>query len=172
VARGAGRQSGGLVGPATRGEALVFEQILDNIQKAAESAVTLQQEMIRQWAGGVPHLDGMAALSLRPPQEQAPPPVAEEARALQGQWAEAVTEQLRKHRKALDAQYEAGIRTIEDAFKVGQTKDPAEFCRLTEALFRQAFDSLRAVTESQVKELAAASRKFIEVLGKTAAGKA
>ena len=49
----------------------------------------------------------------------------EQLSAAQKKWAETVTEMLNKHRETLDAQYKAGIRTIEEAFKVGEAKDPA-----------------------------------------------
>jgi len=85
-------------------------------------------------------------------------------------WAETVTDMLNKHRESLDAQYKAGIRTIEEAFKVSEAKDPAQFRRLTEELWRQSFDCLKTVVESQMRDVQAAMQKTYEVASKTAAG--
>ena len=67
----------------------------------------------------------------------------------QKKWGETVTDMLNKHRESLDAQYKAGIRTIEEAFKVGEAKDPQQFRRLTEELWKHGLESLRTVAEAQ-----------------------
>ncbi len=80
--------------------------------------------------------------------------------------AEAVTDMLTKHRETLDAQYRAGIRTIEDAFRVVEAKDPEQFRKLAEELWRQSFESLKTVTETQLRDFQAVAEKGIEVLSK------
>ena len=94
----------------------------------------------------------------------------EQLSAAQKKWADTVTEMLNKHRETLDAQYKAGIRTIEDAFKVGEAKDPQQFRRLTEELWKQSFECLNTVVESQMRDVQAAMQKCYEVASKSAAG--
>src|SRR3954469_15074563 len=86
----------------------------------------------------------------------------EQLSAAQQKWVDTVTEMLTKHRETLDAQYEAGIRTIEDAFKVGEAKDPQQFRRLTEELWKQGFECLNSVVESQVRDVQATMQKFYD----------
>ena len=85
----------------------------------------------------------------------------EQLSAAQKKWGETVTEMLNKHRETLDAQYKAGIRTIEDAFKVGEAKDPQQFRRLTEELWKQSFECLKTVAESQMRDVQAAMQKVL-----------
>ena len=82
--------------------------------------------------------------------------------------SETITDLLNKHREALDSQYRAGIRTIEEAFRVGEAKDPGQFRKLTEELWRQSFDSLKTAAESQVREFQAAMEKWVEGASKGA----
>ena len=94
----------------------------------------------------------------------------EQFSAAQKKWAETVTEMLNKHREILDAQYKAGIKTIEDAFKVGEAKDPQQFRRLTEELWKQSFECLKTVAESQMRDVQSAMQKWYETASKTASG--
>ena len=68
---------------------------------------------------------------------------------------------LNKHRETLDAQYRAGIRTIEDAFRVGEAKDPEQFRKLTEELWRHSFECLKTVAEAQMRDFQAAMQKWL-----------
>jgi hypothetical protein len=140
----------------------VFDQILDNFRKATESTIKLQQEMTQQWfqqwasIPGLPNPGNMFGTTA------AAAPVANAPK----QASEAVTELLNKHLKTLDAQYRAGIRTIEDAFRVLEAKDLAQFRKLTEELWRQSFNSLKTVIESQLRDFQSATEKGIEAVSK------
>ena len=79
---------------------------------------------------------------------------------------ETLTDLLTKHRETLDTQYRAGIRIIEDAFRVTEAKDPEQFRKLTEELWRQSFDSMKTVIETQIRDLQAMSQKGIEAMTK------
>ncbi len=156
----------------------MFDMILDNYRKAAESTMKLQQDMLRNWAMQWPPMYGaqMFGLPLTGSASGSSMPGAallEQLSAAQKKWADAVTEMLTKHRETLDAQYKAGIRTIEDAFKLGEAKDPQQFRRLTEELWKQSFECLNTVVESQMRDVQAVMQKFYEVASKGAtAGKA
>src|SRR5512135_1433784 len=137
----------------------MFDQILDNYRKAAESTIQFQQEMLRNWAQQWPQVSGV------------PKPGAaatEQAQAAGKKWSETITDMLNKHRETLDSQYRAGIRTIEDAFRVGEAKDPAQFRKLTEELWRQSLDCLKTAAESQMREFQATMEKLVEGASKGA----
>ena len=145
----------------------MFDQILDTYRRAAESTMQLQQMMLQNWTSQLPSafLHGIPGM---------PNPAGawlEQVHAAQKKWADSVTEMLNRHRESLDTQYRAGIRTIQDAFRVGEAKDPEQFRRLTEELWRQSFDCLKTVVESQMKDVQAATTKWVEAATKSASGK-
>src|SRR5512147_1657459 len=131
----------------------MFEQILDTYRKAAESTLKLQQEMLRSWTQQEPQTFALPTSGTVG---------AEEVHTAQKKWAETITDMLNKHRETLDAQYRAGIRTIEDAFRVAEAKDPEQFRKLTEELLRQTFDSMKTVIESQMLDLQTVTQKGLE----------
>jgi hypothetical protein len=151
----------------------MYDQMLDNFRKAAESTLQLQQELFRSWAqqwnqqapGTLAGLNAATAAAGAGANAGAG---VDAARAAQKRLGETVTDLLTKHRETLDAQYRAGIRTIEDAFKVGDARDPEQFRRLTEALWRQSFDCLKNVAESQARDTQAALEKMFDVVAKAA----
>jgi hypothetical protein len=153
----------------------MFDQILENFRKATESAMKLQQDTFRSLTELVAQVPGAPAVPTPPPpapETSATPPLpglawAEQLQMFHKQWAQAVTELLKKNSEILDAQYKAGVKTIEEAFKVGRAKDPAEYKRLTEELWRHSFESLKKLAEDQVRECQAASAKWYEAASKS-----
>lgn len=151
----------------------MFDVILENYRKATESTMKLQQDMLRSWTGqmfgvpsfGFPLMGGPLSGSSLPGGA-----FIEQLSAAQKKWGETVTEMLNKHRESLDAQYKAGIKTIEDAFKVGEAKDPQQFRRLTEELWKQSFECLKTVAESQMHDVQTAMQKWVETASQTASG--
>ena len=139
----------------------MFDQVLDNLRKATDSTIQIQQEMFRQWfqlwaeVPGIPTPGTVLASN-----------VNDQVQAFQRKWSQTVTEMLDKHRETLDSQYRAGIRTIEDAFRVGEAKDPAQFRKLTEELWRSSFDCLKTAMEAQLREFQAAAEKALEAVSK------
>jgi hypothetical protein len=144
----------------------MLDMIQENFRKAAESTMRLQQEMIRNWSTQWLQMFGSQVFGGQMPGSG----LAEQVTSAQRKWAETVTEMLNKHRETLDAQYKAGIRTIEDAFRVAEAKDPQQFRRLTEELWRQSFECLRTVVESQMRDVQSAMQKFYEVASKSTPG--
>jgi len=160
----------------------MFDMILENYRKATESTMKLQQDVLRTWTMqlpqmfgaqtfGVPFMGGPASTG-GPASGSVMPGAAwlGQLSDVQKKWGETVTDMLNKHRESLDAQYKAGIRTIEEAFKVGEAKDPEQFRRLTEELWKHSLECLKTVAEAQTRDVQAAMQKFYEVASKSASG--
>jgi len=140
----------------------MFEQILEGYRRAAESTLQVQQMMLRSLTTQWPQVPGIGAFA--PAAE-----LTDQVQSAQKKWADTVSDMLNKHRDTLDAQYRAGIRTIEAAFKAGEAKDPAQFRRLTEELWKQCFECLKTASEAQMRDVQAAMQKCYEVAAQTAA---
>jgi hypothetical protein len=93
----------------------------------------------------------------------------EQVYSIQKKLGETITEMLNKHREALDAQYRAGIVAIEDAFQVAEAKDPQQFRKLTEELWRHSYECLKKMAESQMRDLQAVTQKWFELATEGAA---
>jgi hypothetical protein len=137
----------------------MFDQVMDTFRKATESTLQMQQQMLQQWSQQWSQFPVAAE-----PSEGTP--VSEQVQSFQKQASTAVTDLLKKHRETLDAQYAAGIRTIEEAFRAGEAKDPAQFLRLTEEFWKHSFDCLKAMAEDQVKGLQSATQNWLETVTK------
>ena len=157
----------------------MFDMILENYRKATESTMKLQQDVLRTWTMQLPQMFGPQTFGLPfmggPASGSAGSSMPGAAwlgqlSDAQKKWGETVTNMLNKHRESLDAQYKAGIRTIEEAFKVGEAKDPQQFRRLTEELWKHSFECLKTVAEAQTRDVQAAMQKFYEVASKSASG--
>ncbi|MBV8676645.1 MAG: hypothetical protein JO355_05680 [Planctomycetaceae bacterium] len=135
----------------------MLDQILHQLRKTTESTIQLQHELSRQW---IRHWSPLAGATT-PEAPAAPGPTAP-GLAPQGQWADALSDLLNRHREDLESVYRAGIDAIEDAFRAAETKDPTQLLTLTEELWWQAFATLRTAAESQVRDLQAAADKVLE----------
>jgi hypothetical protein len=139
----------------------MFDQVVENFRKATEATMQFQQEMIRQWLETCTRVPGVPNLAA---------PFGKDAganvEAFQKQWAEGVTGLLTRQRESLDAQYQAGIRTIDEAFRTTDSKDPEQFRKLAEELWRHSFDCLKNVIEGQLRDYQAAAEKAFEAVSK------
>lgn len=134
----------------------VFEQAFDNLKKAAEANVEMQQEMFRKWTSGWPGF----------PQPQSA--WLERIQKFQKEWGKTVKEVLTRHREVLDEQYSLAMESLEEAFKVAQSSDPQEWAKRCEKLCRKSLDVMREVSETQAKELQDALSKWAELASKSA----
>jgi hypothetical protein len=135
----------------------MFDQLVDNFRKATEATMQFQQQMFRQWLEKCAHIPAAAPFGKD---------AVAEIQSFQKQWVEGVTGLLKRQRETLDAQYQAGIRIIEDAFHTADFKDPEQFRTLTEELWRQSFDCLKNAIESQLRDYQAAAEKAFEAVSK------
>jgi uncharacterized protein YwqG len=138
-----------------------FEQAMENFRKTAEVGLGMQQEMMRQWSTSWPGA-GMG-MSMATPQTA----WLEKMREFQKQWSQTVSDLMRKHREVLDNQYRSAIESLEEAFRVGQARDPEQFRQRTEELCRRSLECLRETSEAQMKEFQEATAKWMEMLGKS-----
>ena len=136
----------------------MLDQVFDNFRKASESSLQMQQELFKQWMSHWPAIPTSAS--------SAGGAMAEQAQSVQKRWLENATEMMNKHRESLDSQYKAGIRAIEDAFRVTEAKSPEDYRRMTEELWRKSFDTLKSSAETQIRDFQAAVEKWFEMLAK------
>ena len=136
----------------------MFDQVFDNFRKASETTLQAQQNLFHQW---------MSQWPMFPMDSTAPATkgvVSEQARSFQKQWTDTVTALMTRHCEALDAQYRAGIRTIEDALRTTEAKSPEEFRQLTEDLWRKSFEVLKQTIENQIRDFQLAVEKWSELM--------
>ena len=117
----------------------MFDQVFDNLRKATEASVQLQQDLFKRW------------ISLWPGVPASPAPAGEQVLQFQRKWGEIVGELVGKQRESLEAQFSAGLRNIEEAFRVAEAKDPEELRNKTVELWKKIFDSLRQASEAQLR---------------------
>ena len=134
-----------------------FEQVTDNFRKTAEAALEMQQEIYRQWTSS---WNGF-------PQPQTA--WVDQAREFQKDWATTITELARKYRESLDKQYRDGVKSFEEAFRVTQSKDPAQLNKRVEEFGRNALECMRDSFEAQITEFQDMSNRWLELM--TNAGK-
>lgn len=135
----------------------MFDQVFESLQKATESSVKLQQEMFHKWVEAFP-----AASSTFP----SPPDAVAEWRK---KWEDTATEMLKRQKELVDNNYEAGIKALEEIFEVVEAKSAEEYQRKVVELYQKSFDSLRQLSEAQLKEFKAATEKWSEVMTPTSA---
>ncbi len=132
----------------------MFEQVFENLRKATEASIQMQQDLFKKWASlwpGMPTVGG------------------EPLSKFQKKWAEAVGELAKKQRETLETQFSAGLRNIEEAFHLPQAKDPEELRARAIELWQKSFECLRQFTEAQVRDFQSAVVKWSELVGKGAA---
>jgi hypothetical protein len=139
----------------------MFDQILDNYRKATEATLQFQQMMLRSWGQQWPPTFGMP---ISPEVGSWP----EQFHKAQKKLGETITDMLNKHRETLDAQYRAGIRAIDDAFRVGEAKDPEQVRKLVEELWRHSYESLKSLAESQMLDIQTLMQKWFDLVSQGA----
>jgi hypothetical protein len=134
----------------------MFDQLFENLQKATESTIQFQQEVLKSWTGQWPGLT------------KTPAPWGEQFQKFQKNWGETVTGLFKKQQETLEAQFQAGLEHLEEAFQMAASKDPEEFRKKTVELWQKTFESLRQFSEAQVRDFQAAMAKWAEMATKKA----
>jgi hypothetical protein len=135
----------------------MFEKVFENLQKAAQASVQAQQEIFQKW------------VSLWPGVPSSPYAWGEKIQKVQKKWNQMVAEQVKKQRETLEAQFSAGLRNIEESFRLAEAKDPEEFRAKILELWSKSFDYLRQTSEAQLREFQAAMEKWTEIVTKNEA---
>ena len=136
----------------------MFEQVFDNFRKASETTLQAQQDLFHQWMSQWPMFPMETAKAGNKLSAN------EQARSFQRQWTDTATALMTKHCEALDAQYRAGIRTIEAALRTAEARSPEEFRHLTEELWRKSFEVLKQTIENQIRDFQIAIEKWSELM--------
>ncbi|MFO0907997.1 MAG: hypothetical protein U0794_06500 [Isosphaeraceae bacterium] len=137
----------------------MFEPMLDTIRKTTESNLRLQQQMMKPW------WNVASTAEAKVPSGDV---LIDQMRQFQKQLAVTMTEMFQRHRETVDAQYGLGIQVLEEAFRVSETRDPAEFLRRAEELCKHGFDCVKAVADDQAKGFQAATESWLGVINKGA----
>ena len=133
----------------------VFEELFQNIRKATEANLKMQQEVFSQWTSMFP---GM------------PTPQTAWLNQMQGfrkQWIDTISSLARKHRDVLEAQYQAALESLDAALNMSDASTPEELRRRSEQLCRKTLDCMKESTELQIRELQEAVTKWTELFAKS-----
>jgi hypothetical protein len=132
----------------------MFELVFENLKKATEISLQMQQEAFRKCVGlwpGAPIAAGT---------------FAGQAQAFQKKWAEFYEEVLKKQREALAAQFQAGLKQIEEGFRLAESRDPADVRAKTMELWQKVFETIHQSFEAQTRGFQAHAARWIELMVK------
>ena len=87
----------------------------------------------------------------------------------QKKWTEFVGEIVKKQRETLEAQFSAGLKNIEEAFKLADVKNPEELRTKTIELWQKVFETLHQSFEAQVRDMQTIAGRWTELASKGAA---
>ncbi|MFO0903370.1 MAG: hypothetical protein U0939_10240 [Pirellulales bacterium] len=165
----------------------MYEQVLENLKKATQQSVEMQQEMMRKWAAmlpPMPSMPGMAGMAGAPTSGSATSSSATSAaaagaaagaaateaweglRRMQQRWEESVTEVFKRQREMVDAHYAAGLKSLEELFRLSDAKSPQEYQEKVLELYRHSFESFRTLSEAQLKEFKAIADQVLALAAK------
>jgi hypothetical protein len=129
----------------------MFNQVYENLRRATEATVQMQQEMFKTWVNLWP---GLPAAS---------PAWSDEVQQFQRKWGQTLGELLKRQREVTGAHFKAGLQNIERAFQVGEAKTPEELRAKSLELWQKCFDDLRMVYEAQLRGFEMAVEKWTDL---------
>ena len=135
----------------------MVDQVLDSMRKTSEATLQTQQELFKKWAG------------LWPGFSTHQPDSAGQVLQFQERWAKAVGELVTMQCQLLEAQFSAGLKNIEAAFRMAEATDFDELRGKSVELWQRVFDSLQQAYEAQFRCFQAAATRLIDVMTKGAA---
>ena len=134
----------------------MFEQVFDNLRAISEANVHMQQELLKKWVAMWPGIPTM------------PNGGADQVMKAQKKWVEFMAELMKKQREIMEAQFSAGLKNIEEAFRLAEAKNPEELRAKTVELWQKIFDSMRQTYEAQMRDFQAAVVEWAELMMKGA----
>jgi len=135
----------------------MFEPVFDSLKKVTETTLKMQKEMYEKW------------VSLWPGVRPAQTAFAEPAQKFQRKLAEFYEQALKSQRDTLEVQFKAGLKNIEDAFRLAEAKDPEELRARTTELWQKVFETLRQSTEAQLRDMQTFAGLWTDLVTKGAA---
>jgi len=130
----------------------MVEQVFDNMRKASEATLQFQQEIFRQWANAWPGVNTSQAT------------VKDTVQTFQKKAANAFLDAFKKQHTALNEQFDAGLKIIEEAFNTGEVKNPEELHARLVSYWQKSFEYLRRMAETQVQAFQTALAKWAELM--------
>ena len=132
----------------------LFEEVFANMRKATEANLKMQQEVFRQWTTMWPGIPTPQSIWI------------DKMRDFQRQWSNTISDLARKHRDAVDRQYQAALESLDAALRVSESTNPEEARRRSEQLCRKTIDCMREMSEAQIREFQDAMTKVTELIAK------
>ena len=121
----------------------MYDLVLESLRKSTESAIQVQQEMFRTlgnfWGSG-------------PAQVQ----------SIQKKWADTFGDLLKKQKETLEAQYNGGLKIIEQALTVHTTKELEELRAKLISEWKKNLEVQRQVAEAQMQAILTAQTNWVE----------
>jgi hypothetical protein len=133
----------------------MYEHVFDNMRRATETALQVQQEMFRTWLNYWP---GAASATVWPIQIQ----------AFQKKWADTFGDVLKKQQEALETQFKAGLKMIEESVGVTTARDPEDLRAKLSEYWKKSFEGLRQIGEAQMQAFQSAVAKWADLAAKPA----
>jgi hypothetical protein len=138
----------------------MFEPVFENLRKATEVGIQMQQEMFKKWVSLWPGVPGMPTV---------PAVGTEPFIKFQKKLAEFAGDAVKKQRETLETYFSIGLRNIEEAFHLADAKNPEELRAKTIELWQKSFECIRQMYDAQVRDFQAAVAKWTELVMKGAA---
>lgn len=132
----------------------MFDEVLQNIRKATEASLKMQQELLQQAAIFWPAFPTPQSICV------------DKLRDLQKQTSSTISNLVQKHRQALDRQQQALQESLDEALRTAESSNPVEFRLRAEQLCRKTLECLREVSETQLREFHDALGKWTELATK------
>ena len=120
----------------------MLDQLFENIRKASESALRMQQDAFKNWTQGWPST-GSNPLG----------GASEWGSVARKRWMELTLDVLNKQRQALDASYKSGIEVVEQGLRLADAGSAEDYRRGAENLWRKLSESYRSQSEMQFADL-------------------
>jgi hypothetical protein len=134
----------------------MFEQVFENLRTVTEANLQMQQELMKKWVAMWPGLPSL------------PNGGADQVMKAQKKWVEFMAELVKKQREVMEGQFSAGMKNIEEAFRLAEVKNPEELRAKTIELWQKIFDCMRKTYEAQMRDFQAAMVKWAELMMKGA----
>lgn len=131
----------------------VLEDVFQNVRKATEANLKMQQEIFQQWTRFLPISTPQSAM-------------VDKVRDMQRQWTTTVSDLARKHRDVMDKQYQAALESLDAALRVTESTNPEEYRKRSEQFCRKTLDCVREASETQLREFQEAVSKWTELATK------